>query len=127
MHPHVQALICSTFEGRPIGMALALAHMRAAVTETPLDPSLIEPLAGQFQRCLADMAQRGAGEVRALFPDVWAVVHLSIQVASDTTTFTLRPLIGAPSFVAQWQALYSPTLVVMRLQPVARGAMLCHV
>jgi hypothetical protein len=127
MHPYVQALICATFAGCPIGMALALAQMRAAVTETPLDPTLIEPLAGQCQRCLDAMTRTSTGEIRALFPDVWAVIHLRIQVARDTTTFTLRPLLGTPAFMDPWQALYPATLVVMRLQPVARGALVCHV
>jgi hypothetical protein len=127
MHPHVQALICSTFEGRSIGMALALAHMRALVTDSPLDATLIEPLAGLCQRCLSDMARFGTGEVRALFPDVWAVVRLYIQVARDTTTFTIMPLIGAPSFSDQWRDLYPPQVVVMRLQPHHRGALVCHV
>ena len=127
MHEQVQALICATFEGRHIGMAVALAHMRAAVTDTALDPTLIEPLAGQCSRCLADMNRIGTGEMRVLFPDVWAVVRVTIQVDNDTTTFTLNPLVGAAPFVERWKALYSPTLVVMRFQPAPRGALVCHV
>lgn len=126
MHESVQSLICATFEGRSIGMALALAHMRAAVTGTALDPRLIEPLAGQCQRCLSDITQRGTADMRVLFPDVWAVIRLAIQVAQEATTFTILPLIGAPSFVTEWRALYPPQLVVIRLQPVPRGSLLCH-
>ena len=120
MHPHVQSLIVATLEGRCIGMALALASMRASVTDSPLDATLIEPLAGLCQRGVQDLTTRRTSTLRVMFPDVWAVVTITIQATEDGTSFSLVPTVGAAPFVNQWRALYPSRLVVQRLPSVVQ-------
>ena len=121
MHPHVQAFICATLQGRCVGMAVALAHMRAVVTDDALDATLIEPLAAVCQRAILDLTTRRTSTSRVIFPDVWAVVQIAIQACEDATHFSLVPTLGAPQFVTHWRTLYPDRLVVQRMHTLPRG------
>jgi hypothetical protein len=122
MHPHLQSFIVAALEGRCVGMALALAQMRAVVTDDALDPTLIEPLAGLCQRAVLDLTARRTSTSRVIFPDVWAVVQVDMRAAEDATHISLVPTLGAPSFVDQWRAFYPTHLVVQRMRTLHHAA-----
>jgi hypothetical protein len=125
MHPHVQAFICATLQGRCSGMALALVQMRAVVTDDAPDATLIEPISALCQRGLRDLVAHHTTTFRVIFPDVWAVVRVEMQASDSATTIALVPHIGAPSFIDHWRSLYPTHLVVQRMVSPLRAALLC--
>jgi len=102
-------------EGRPIGMALALAAMQARTLDTPIDLDLIEPLAADCHACLSDLTCRGRGDVQfPLDPDTTLVLHI-VAVLESGYTLDILPLHGTRSLITTWLGLYPPQVRVQRL------------
>ena len=98
-------LIGTIASGRPLGMALALLAMRACATATPLALDLIEPLAADCSRCLADVCWHESGVLcLPLTADVVLLLHL--VALDDGYTLAVEARDGDHPLVTQWLAVY---------------------
>ena len=115
MHPDLLHHLSRTItERRPTGMALALAAMCARTT-TPLDTSLIEPLADACALCLADLSSRGEGELHLPLDTTTVLVLRIMSSALHQYTLELVPQGATPYLRTAWLALYPPRLTIERV------------